>query len=456
MKPSLTLSILLATFLATSIIAQDAPTTEAPTSTTMRIDLETALRLAEADNPTIALARERAKEAKARLRRSQYLLLPTVSGGGSVVNQNGALQDTTGTIRDVNRTSNYYGVGAGAVGAGPLAVPGVAITADLADAIFEPLAARQDHAAMVAASHAMTNNVLLDVASAYFELVRARANLAVAEEASTNIGELARVTGSFAETGEGLRSDAERAQVEKLLLDREFEQAREEVAVRGALLAQLLHLDSHTELEPADANVLALDLVETSSPITTLVAEALENRPEAKQTTAMVKGQQKRLAHAKYGPLIPNVSVGLSYGEFDGDGGPFPTQGGSRTDVSALVFWQLEGLGLGDKERVSENRSRLEQARHLRSSALDAIIAEVRQAHARVTSRQRQLAIVEQAVQTARSSFALNRERIFERQGLPIEVLQAIESLARARRLHVDAVTEYNQAQFQLLTALGR
>ena len=50
------------------------------------------------------------------------------------------------------------------------------------------------------------------------------------------------------------------------------------------------------------------------------------------------------------------------------------------------------------------------------------------------------VAIAEEAVKSARQSYELNRNRIFEKQGLPIEVLQAIQSLAAARQLYVDTV----------------
>ena len=53
-----------------------------------------------------------------------------------------------------------------------------------------------------------THNVLLQVAIAYLELVRAKAELTIAEETLANASELARVTDEFAKAGEGLQSDA--------------------------------------------------------------------------------------------------------------------------------------------------------------------------------------------------------------------------------------------------------
>jgi len=87
---------------------------------------------------------------------------------------------------------------------------------------------------------------------------------------------------------------------------------------------------------------------------------------------------------------------------------------------------------------------------------IDGIIAEITQAHVEVTSRQRQISIAENAVKSAQSSFALNRSRIFERQGLPIEMLQAIQSLTGARQYYVDTVTAFNQAQYRLYISLGQ
>ena len=87
---------------------------------------------------------------------------------------------------------------------------------------------------------------------------------------------------------------------------------------------------------------------------------------------------------------------------------------------------------------------------------IDTIISEVKQAYVEVASRQRQITIAEKAVKSAQSSFVLNRTRIFERQGFPIEMLQAIQSLASTRQYYVNTVTAFNQAQYRLYTSLGQ
>jgi outer membrane protein TolC len=402
------LSILLASAL---IASATRATQELPTSGTMPIDLPTALKLGNARNFQIALAKARVRQAAAELRRKEYLLIPTLSVGASWHHSEGRLQESSGRIREVNRSSAFFGGGAGAVGAGPIMQPGLSLTANLADLYFAPLAARQNHAAMKAASEAAANQVALQIAAAYFDLARARAGVAVAGET---------------------------------------------LAVAVAQLARLLHLAAGVDLEPVDANAAPLQLADTSRPVEELVAQALEQRPEIRQADSLLKQAEQDLKSARYSPLLPNLSVGVSGGGMGGGVGGGLGQTGVRTDVNALVFWRWEGLGLGEKERMKEHQSIVSQSRHTRTGVIDDIIAEVRQSFAQVNSRRRQIAIAEEAVQSARESYQLNRARIYEKQGLPIEVLQAIQSLADARRLYVDTVCDYNQAQFRLLTALGQ
>lgn len=420
------------------------------------IDLPNALRLANAQNTQVLFAQERIAEAAAQLDQSRVLLLPTLSAGASYSHHDGRLQDVEGHVLEVSRSAGYVGFGAGAVAAGPLAVPGVAVRSDLADAIFLPLVARLVSRAREAESRVVQNNVLLSVAIAYLELVRAKAELVIADEAFTNASELARVTDEFAQAGEGLRSDAERAAVERALRERDVERAREGLLLRSAQLAELLRLDPRVELDPLDATAMPVELVSTGKPLAELIRSALENRPELEQSDALVHAACERLRHARYGPLLPSVLLGFSVGGFGGGTGSMLGNSSDRTDYDAMVVWELRNLGMGDRALTAERRSQCEQARILEVAMLDRVSSEVSQAHSQVTSRRKQIAIAESAVERAMNSFRLNRTRIFEKQGLPIEVLQAIQSLALTRREYLATVIDYNQAQFRLHTALGQ
>jgi outer membrane protein TolC len=72
-----------------------------------------------------------------------------------------------------------------------------------------------------------------------------------------------------------------------------------------------------------------------------------------------------------------------------------------------------------------------------------------------VQTRSGRIDIARAGIQAAEESFRLNWDRIQNAQGLPIEVLQSIQSLALLRREYLNAVVDYNIAQFQLWWAAG-
>ena len=64
-------------------------------------------------------------------------------------------------------------------------------------------------------------------------------------------------------------------------------------------------------------------------------------------------------------------------------------------------------------------------------------------------------AVADTAVERATQAYELNRERIYDKQGLPLEALQAMQALATAELARIDALVGYDLAQNRLHTALG-
>ncbi|MCP4260621.1 MAG: TolC family protein [Planctomycetes bacterium] len=414
-----------------------------------QIDLPTALRLASVQNYKIAVAMEKIAEASAQVDQSKVLLLPTVTVGASYDHHEGEIQETNGNVLNVNRSSRYAGLGSGAAGAGTIQIPGVSLIVDLGDAFFEPLVAKQNALAAKAGARAGTNQVLLDVTTSYYQLVHAKAALAITEETLQNASYLAKLTESFAKIGEGLESDAERAAVEELLRERELQKAREVFQVQSIRLAELLHLDAKIQLDPSDKDVVPIHIVQADRSLSDLIDAALLNHPEVKQRKALVDRDFERFRQIKHGPLIPKLALNFSAGNF----GDESSHSGGRSDYAAMIYWKFT---FGDKAHTREQRSVYQQARLERLGAVDRIASEVAQAYAHVESLKKQISSSTSAVERALSSLQLNRTRIYEKQGLPIEVLQAIQSLEITRRLYLDTVIDYNQAQFRLYTALGQ
>jgi outer membrane protein TolC len=310
-------------------------------------------------------------------------------------------------------------------------------------------------AAREANAEAVTNDYLLQAAQAYLELLRATQELAIAREIRELAARLEGVTESYAKTGQGLAADHDRAATELALRTNDVVRGEEAVQVASARLAQLLSLDPTMPLAPQEPAVVPLELMPGDEAVQGLVAMGLGNRPEVRESDALVGEAVRRLARERYAPLLPSVLLGVSYGGFGaGRGGDIDAYS-DRLDADAALWWEIRNLGLGERAVRSQMQSQIDQAQLRQVAILDQIAREVVESHTQVQNRKRQLEVAQDAVKVARSSYDRNLERIANAQGLPLEVLQSIQAQAQAQREYLRVVTDYNLAQFALQRALG-
>jgi outer membrane protein TolC len=426
-----------------------------PATNCYPIDLPTALQLADADNLQVRLAREQVLAAYASLSQADALWLPSLRAGVHWNKHEGPLQETRGTVIDVSRTSLYAGSGGQAVGAGSPMIPGLLANFHLADAIFLPLQAQQRVGARQRGAAAMRNDVMLQVALAYLELLRAAEELAIARDVRDKTAELSHLTESYARSGQGLLADADRMHVEVALRDNDVRRAEENRAVSSARLAQLLRLDPCVCLDPLEPVVVPLELIPCQCACCELVAQGLSNRPELAQNRYLVGEAIERLRRERYAPLVPSLLLATSYGGYGGGPNDTVVNFDDRFDFDATAYWELRNLGRGEAAARSAAQSQLRQAQIQQMATLDLVAREVVEAHAQVTARRRQIETSRRAIAAAVDSHRRNLTRIQEAQGLPIEALQSTQALLQARREYLRSVIEYNAAQFTLHRALG-
>lgn len=419
------------------------------------LDLTTALSLVGGRSPQVAIAHERLCEAYADWRAAKALWLPSIGAGFSVNRHTGTLQASNGLVADVDRTSLQAGLGAGAVGAGTVPRPGVVARFHTADAWFQPLIAERAATARRHAEAAEVNDQLLAAALAYLDLLEAEQLVAVARETLVNTEELVRVTTAFADSGEGNRADADRAETELSLRRNELARAEEAVAVASARLAEVLSLDAGLRMRPLEPALVPIDLVVPGGDLRSLVAQGLGQRPELRESAALVDEACRRLQREKSAPLVPSLLLGASVSGFGGGPGGRVDNFRDRVDVDALVTWEVRNLGYGERAARDRARATVRRTRAERVRAMDRVAREIAVGHARVTARSSQIAIAEEGVAKAEASYRRNVDRIRDGQGLPIEVLQSMQALDAARRDYVRTIADYNESQFQLHRAIG-
>ncbi|HET6881353.1 MAG TPA: TolC family protein [Pirellulales bacterium] len=426
-----------------------------------RIDLASALQLAGVRNPEIMLARERVTETMAIRQFAAAQILPNLNGGTNFDTHSGNLQQSSGHMLDVSRSALYVGAGANAIAAGSVNIPGVMWNQNISQGVFTYLVARQTVRQQQFTSQAIRNQVLLRVSLAYMELLRSSGRRAIAIRIRDDAAEVARLTSAYARTGQGRQADADRAATELGKRETDLMVAEGELMMASSRLAQLLNLEPTVRLEPTEAWVVPMPIVPEPITLQELIAMAAMRRPELAAQREMIQVAMLNLRGAKILPFSPTTLVGFSAGTFGGGSNLQPTRFGNfdhRDDFDVVAYWTLQNLGIGNKAQIDMARSRLRQSDLRRLEVLNAVRVEVANAYVRSQVRYAQVGTAERAVRTGIDSFDEDMLRILKdpENSLPIEVLDSLRLLGRARFEYLDAIAEYNASQFELYVALGQ
>jgi outer membrane protein TolC len=423
------------------------------------IDLATALALAGADNPTIALAEEAVRESEAGLLQARALALPTVNGGMNYRDHQGNLLSSGGIIRDVHSSSLYAGLGASARAAETVGIPGVRVFAHVADAWFEPRAAAFAVAGRQFEAAATRNDILLEVVTRYLDLASAEERLRAHRRTENELSDVSRMTADFARTGQGREGDAERARTELLLARAETDRAEEAVATAAAELARLLSIDPSVRLRPVSEPLPLFRLVDSQLSVGVLIEIAVANRPEVGARTAELALTQTRLREEKVRPFVPLLSVGYSAGNFGGGSNQVEPRFGrfdGRSDFDAWAVWSLANFGIGNLAVQKARRAEVGQAEAVRAQVVDQVRREVAESHGMAAARLLEVETARRRLATAAEGARLDIVRARNVEGRPIEVLNSLRLLNAARLELIQAIVAYDQAEFRLFVALGQ
>ncbi len=422
--------------------------------------------LADRANPELNITRQEINASLAVQTLARTILVPNLNAGANLHLHNGPLQKSFGAISTLAEKSLYVGGGADTVAAESIKVPMVQISAALTDAIYEPLAARQRVTAARFNNRNAFNTILRDVSTGYISLMAAEATLAVLQESFANATEVARTTSNFAEVGQARQADADRTQTEASLLNSEVQLAISERAVASAELCRLLNLDPSLRLTTVQARPLpVLNLVDPSYSVEQLIGVAMGMRPDLIARSAEVAEMEAHYRQERMRPWLPTVMLGFSAGTFGGGSNlqqaPYnvpQTFGafGARTDFDALAVWTAQNVGVGNMARWRTRRAQRDQNFYRRVATVNLLREQIASAHALSTAGRKEIVVSRARLATAEDGYVEELRRVQGGEGLPIELIDNLNRLVRARVALIKAIATYDKAQFDLFVALGQ
>ena len=443
--------------LATGLTFKPAPLE--PTDARLPINLATALRLSDARPLIVAAAQAGVWVAEAELTRAKVLWIPTLNLGFDYIRHDGGGPDFNKGIMTAPSVNFFYGGG------------GMAGSIPVADAIFQPLVARQNLNARHWDIQSAKNDALLQTADAYFQVHQ---NRGMYSGALYSVERGRDLVARISLLSKDLVPKVEVDRARNLLADLEQEavSARQEWRVQSANLTQVLRLDPRVVVEPLEHDHTQITLIDPGRSLDDLMPVALTNRPELASRQAMVQAMVASIRREKARMVTPTVMLNgfqtpnelLQAGIFGLGPNSSLNQWVGRVDLSYQALWQLEGMGIGNLARIKEQRGNESLAIIEFFKSQDMVAADVTRAQARVQSAAARVLQADRSLRTGIITFNGSFEGLQQTTRFgdvlvlvnrPQEAVYSLQLLKVAFNEYFTTVAEYNRAQFELFHALG-
>jgi outer membrane protein TolC len=366
--------------------------------------------------------------------------------------------------------------------------------------IYDIVAAKKRLHAFEQLEQAVIQETLRRAVIQYYTLVFAQASVTAAHQGVLEAEELLRISRIRVQTGMGVPADELRAEARLAERRQDLVAALNDLYNASVALALTLHLDAATTLIPSVEEIPPITLVREELLIDELLGIAALFRPDLETFRQLAQAAAADTGSSWWSGFGPSLALAYQYGGITGHAngvvpakgipgnlivnpasanGSFSTnplangvikegilRGSKRLDgrddqTFSFSDQQRAGAGLGWRFSLSAFGD-LKTARAVERQAiidaeqlLDVVRAEVVTA-AQASDTQHQLvALAKQQVASAQEALRLSEANLRAGTMTTLDVLQAQDAATQARLRYARAVVGYNQAQVNLLAALG-
>jgi outer membrane protein TolC len=429
------------------LLALSATSLGAQNPAPVRLSFADAIRQAtgatEAPPPAVELAGLRTDESRARVTQARSGLLPSISLGGSWA----------------NRTLNPKALG---FTGKSFPLPSLIGPFDVVDAraqfqqtLFDlsnlkrVSAAKSQVTAAVAEGSATVETSAQNVAIAYARASRAEAVVSARTADSALAAELVKLAIAQQQAGVSASIDVTRAKVQLAESAGRVILAQSQLERAMIDLARSLGIDAATPIELTDTLRADLGAATVPADRNAAVTQAIASRPDL--AAELARGNAARTAaSAISAERMPRVGVTADYGV---SGNEWPdaisTRGVSvQVTLPVLDGWRREGRLAEQRVVVKESDVRARDLRQQVTADVDAALLDLRSAAAQQSITGERLRLASEEVSQARQRFQAGVVG-------NIEVINAQESLVRAREADIDARFAALAARIALARSVG-
>ncbi len=293
----------------------------------------------------------------------------------------------------------------------------------------------------------------------YYELVLAQARVSVGQRAMREAEELLRIQKLKVKVGTGLPADELRAEAALAARKQDLLTAVTSFYNASVALSSTLNLDPTIMLAPRAGAMAQTALVREEMPIDDMLVAAVQFRPDLEVVRLSLAAAEADKGATIWGGLGPQVQASRTIAPSPPAVG-YPPAGAALTkdtlyrqpkySATAGFNWSLATFGRIRTAAANVSIASLDLDRQLEQVQTSVVAA-----HQASILAKKAIPIARQQVKSAEEALRLTQQNILAGTGLLIDSLQAQDAADQARLRYATAIVQYNQAQINLLGAMG-
>ena len=404
------------------------------------ITLLQALELAKRNNNDLQVSVLQLERSKSVLREAQAALMPSVDLSGDITNSRSA--GTTLQLDQARRTNPLVGD-----------APSDTNFSGTAQIRYDLYTSGRRNGAIKEAEERIrvqeldverqSEEIRLNVATAYYNLQQADENVRISQSAVENAQASLKDAVALERAGVGTRFDVLRSQVNLANSQQDLTSAFSQQQIARRRLAPLLNLSQSVSISAGDPVKLA---GLWQHPLEQSIVLAYQNRPELQRNLAErnISEAQRKQALASLGPQVSLVGRYNLLDQFDDK---ISVNDGYSVGVQATLNLYDGGAA---KARAAQSKTNIAIAETQFSEQRNQIRFQVEQAYSTQASNLENVQTSNVALEQAKESLRLARLRFQAGVGTQTDVINALNDLTRSEGNRVKAILDYNRALTEL------
>jgi outer membrane protein len=293
-------------------------------------------------------------------------------------------------------------------------------------------------------------DLVLQVRAGYFNILRAKKFLAVAEQQVRQFEAQLEVTRAFFEVGIVPKNDVLQAEVQLANARQSLVKVENDLEIAKSSFNLLLRREIDTPLEVVDI----LEHRSFSLGMEASLEEAFRQRTEVKAAQINIDQAKEGVKMARSG-YLPMVNLLGNYGRTSEELSTYGDFRSERWTVQALATFTLWNWG-NTSFKVGESKVKVTQAEDAKIQLLELIALEVRNDYLNMLVAEKNIGVAEKAIEQAEENLRMSEERYKYQVATQTDVLNAVTLLTQARTNYYSALSDFNIAKAQLERSMGR